>query len=143
VRLQTEEIDATEAPGYRAMLPVVIVVDEDPAVHRVLGQELRREGYDVQSVSSPQAALRMDPEGLSLVILDIRGAPEAAPAAIACLREHHTTLPIIALSGARDALEWADRLEVDAFLSKPFDLHRLLLMVEVLLQRQHLALPAF
>jgi two-component system NtrC family sensor kinase len=75
------------AANCRAVGRRILVVDEDPAVHRLVSALFAPEGHDVESVRSGEQALRLAREGdYDLIIADVRmAAGEAEPFAHALL----------------------------------------------------------
>jgi two-component system NtrC family sensor kinase len=75
------------AVNCRAVGRRILVVDEDPAVHRLVSALFAPEGHDVESVRSGEQALRLAREGdYDLIIADVRmAAGEAEPFAHALL----------------------------------------------------------
>ncbi len=109
----------------------VLVAEDEAAIRELLAEFLRLEGYAVAACPNGATALeeaRRDPPCLALVDLmmpDVDGPLLiAACRADAGLRE----LPIVVVTAAlgEPAVE---RLTVQGFVPKPFDLHRLLATV--------------
>ena len=106
----------------------ILVVDDDSAIRTVVGEALRREGYNVQAVGSlaaqAQALEKFAPELLiTEVILPDGNGLDAIP----LILSRYPDLPVIVLS-AQNTLSTAVRAtEQGAFdyLPKPFDLDAL------------------
>ncbi|MEA2474737.1 MAG: two-component system, OmpR family, response regulator MprA [Thermoleophilaceae bacterium] len=107
----------------------ILVVDDDPAVLRMLARTLRAEGYEVQAVPDGGAALaaaeRHAPDS---VVLDVAMPDMDGLAVCRRLRASGISAPILLLT-ARDAV--ADRVAgleagADDYLLKPFAAEELL-----------------
>jgi CheY-like chemotaxis protein len=76
--VRQEKPDAVEASS-RMEARRILVVDEDPAVHRLLSALFAPEGHAVEAVRSGEQALRLARDGdYDLIIADIRMAAGAA-----------------------------------------------------------------
>jgi CheY-like chemotaxis protein len=112
----------------------VLVVDDDPAIRRLVAGLLVEAGYDAQTAVDGDHALRsvvaLQPD---LIVLDVH-VPEREMALkfAQAYRERvgpGARAPIIALSGSSDLLEVGQQLGADGFLQKPFDIDELLRLV--------------
>src|SRR5713101_4856264 len=120
----------------------VLVVDDEPAIQRVVRTNLSGHGFRVDTAASGEealdASLRVRPD---LVLLDL-GLPDMdGLEVIRAIRERGST-PIVVLSarGAeRDKVAALD-LGADDYLTKPFGVNELLARVRVALR--HAAKPA-
>ena len=110
----------------------ILVVEDDPDVREALVLLLEREGYAVTSVNNGQEALeqlRATPSALILLdlMLPVMDGFE--------FRVHQlqdpalARVPVIVLSGGGDLTRKVEPLHVDACISKPLDLERLLALV--------------
>lgn len=104
--------------------PSVLVIDDDRALHEVLGTKLKRQGFRVHHAFGGAQGLAMvqhlRPEAIILDVImpqvdgwSVLGAIKADPA----LAE----IPIIVMSMAGDQRELGFILGADDFLTKPFD----------------------
>lgn len=115
--------------GYR-----VLVVEDDDQIATILEDMLRDEGYEVRWAPNGQEGLavleRWTPH---VIILDLmmptmdgrsfRAAQRALPPAVA-------EVPVIVLSGARNARAQAEALAAVAAIAKPFELDEVLRTVD-------------
>lgn len=115
--------------GYR-----VLVVEDDDQIATILEDTLRDEGYEVRWAPNGQEGLavleRWTPH---VIILDLmmptmdgrsfRAAQRALPPAVA-------EVPVIVLSGARNARAQAEALAAVAAIAKPFELDEVLRTVD-------------
>ena len=101
-------------------------MEDDAQIAAVLGETLRDEGFDVRRASDGQ-------EGLSIlsqwtpdaIILDLMMPVMDGPTFRAAHRQLPPPVgmvPVIILSGARDARAQAEALAATAVITKPFDL---------------------
>lgn len=118
--------------------PSVLVIEEDPALRRLLRRELTAAGYRVQDIEPGQRALGLFAEGqFELLILDIDAPFAQGPHAIQVAREL-SQAPILALSveGKEDAMVDALDSGADDYVLKPFGTKELLARVKNALRRR-------
>jgi two-component system, OmpR family, KDP operon response regulator KdpE len=127
----------TSAPGAR-----ILVVEDDPAVRRVVERNLVGHGFRVHAVDSGRAALGAEPTfHPDLILLDL-GLPDIEGFAVIQSIRERTTTPIIVLSvrGSEPDKVRALDLGADDYLTKPFGADELLARVRVGLR--HAARPS-
>lgn len=129
----------------------VLVVDDEPDVHAVLGKMLTREGYIVESAYNAQEAYNaIAKRKPDVILLDIMMPAVSGIEVCNRIKDDPTTRDIIVLIiSARD--EQRDRIEglthgADDFISKPFHLRSLIRKIEHMLEkrasmREHEAIP--
>ena len=115
---------------------VVLVVDDDEAIRRVVRTVLEADGFEVvEAADGPAALLLLDAimgRGPNVVVLDIM--MPGIDGIEVCRRIDHDHIKVIMLS-ARDDAETrneAARAGADAYLTKPFSAIELLDVVEKL-----------
>ena len=120
------------------MAELILVVDDDPPIRRMLDRTLRAEGYEVETSADGGAALaaveRTVPDA---VILDVAMPGLDGLAVCRRLRGRGLATPILLLT-ARDGLdERVDGLDAgaDDYVVKPFALEELLARVRALIRR--------
>ncbi len=107
----------------------LLLVDDEPEQHQLLGDYLSRQGYSTQSVGSAPRALdivREDPP--DMVIMDVRMPGMSGIEALAQIRRTQPDLPVLlitAYTDIRDAVRAMKDGAVD-YLSKPVDLDELM-----------------
>ena len=120
------------------MAQTVLVVDDDPIMHRVLKHYLERNGYQMLNASSGQQALEAAARALpDLVVLDVRMPEMSGLAALRQLKESESTrnIPVIVVTVNADRLtEMESQVSgAAAFLAKPFRPAELLAEIKRLL----------
>jgi two-component system KDP operon response regulator KdpE len=119
--------------------PLVLVVEDDVAMSKFVGDALRNRAHRVQLVGDGQAALDAlargpDPD---LVILDL-GLPGVDGFEVLRQVREHSVVPVLVLSARgseRDKVRALD-LGADDYLAKPFGLPELLARVRAQLRRR-------
>ena len=114
----------------------VLVIEDDPAVRRVVSQNLTAHGFRVESAGTGGEGLELDPAFHSdLIVLDL-GLPDMSGLdVITAIRERAPT-PIVVLSvrGAESDKVRALDLGADDYLTKPFGVDELLARIRVALR---------
>ncbi len=119
-----------------ARRPVVLVVDDEPDIRRLVGDALQLEGYRVRTAGDGREALqRVAEEPPDLILLDLMmpvmdGRQFCRMLTHTPRRGDHERIPIILLSADRHLREQAAELGVAGYLPKPFDLDDLLAAVQ-------------
>lgn len=120
---------------------LILIVDDEPEVHTVLGKMLVREGYAIQSAYSAEEAFeKVRSTKPDLIILDIMMPKVSGIEVCNKLKADPSTKDILILIvSARDAQ--ADRIEglthgADDYVSKPFHLRSLVRKIEHMLQKR-------
>jgi signal transduction histidine kinase len=111
--------------------PLILVIDDDPVVHKLLSAMLRKEGYDVQSAMGGNEGLQSIRQNRpDLVLLDIMMPEINGFDVIRILKKDSETkdIPVVILSAKGDAGDRVLGLELGAadFINKPFDRAELL-----------------
>lgn len=112
---------------------VVLVVDDEPAMRRVLVRILRRNGYDTTDVPSGRQALdAARNQVFELVVSDVQMPDMDGVELLRAMRDIDPDLPILLLSGAPDLRSAMKAVEYGAFeyVSKPVDLEQFLCSVD-------------
>jgi len=117
--------------------PHVLIVDDDPAIIKFVRANLEAEDYQTFSAMDGAEALQVIEKELpDLVILDIMMPRMDGFEVCRQLREW-SQIPIIMLSARGDEDDKVTCLEIgaDDYLTKPFDVHELVMRVRALLRR--------
>jgi CheY-like chemotaxis protein len=125
---------ADGAAGYRAAAwggPVVLVVEDEPAIRALLRDVLEDAGYAVREAADGAAALRAARAARpALVLLDLHLPRTDGWAFAAAYRwEPGPRAPIVVLTADADAEAYAAALGAAGYLLKPFDVAALLALV--------------
>ena len=116
--------------------PAVLVVEDDPSVRGLIAAALQDEGYHVLEARNGHDAIRVvnehpkRAEWPCLVLLDLMLPDTDGIHVLEQLAAPHGRVPVIAMSASRGHLAAAQRVGADAVLPKPFDLDRLVDLVE-------------
>ncbi len=110
----------------------VLVVDDDRDIRELIKTTLLDEGYKVMTAENGADALtilnRVQPD---LILLDMRMPIMDGWAFSKAYRQSYPNpVPIVVLTAATDAAQFASQIKADNFLAKPFNLLDLLDMVE-------------
>jgi two-component system, sensor histidine kinase and response regulator len=131
---------SAEAPCSGRPLSV-LVADDTSANRRILERLLSRAGYQVTVACDGREAVERYQEGsFDVVVLDVKMPVLEGGQATAIIRQHEATVhrhtPIIALTTHLSESSWNELTAagVDAVLTKPIDVKRLLAVVESLVQ---------
>jgi two-component system response regulator PilR (NtrC family) len=121
--------------------PRVLVVDDEPSMREMLSYVLEREGYDVVLAEGGGAAVKiLNTQGIDLLISDIRMPDMSGVAVLEAAKRIDPDIAgimITAYASTATAVE-ALRLGASDYLSKPFDVDELKLVVRNALERRHL-----
>jgi two-component system KDP operon response regulator KdpE len=121
--------------------PTVLVVEDEPQILRALETTLRGAGYDVQTASSGEEALRRAALGLpDAVVLDLVLPGKSGRDVCRELREW-SQVPVLVLSAVGEESEKVAALDAgaDDYVTKPFGIEELLARLRAVLRR---AVPA-
>ena len=111
--------------------PTVLVVDDDAAILRTVTEILSDEGYTVLTATNGAEALTILAEASPRVILLDMRMPVMDGWQFARARdERQRAIPLVVMTAAQDARQWAREVGAAAYLAKPFDLAELLDTVE-------------
>lgn len=127
-----------ETPGPRAWparredhRQPILVVDDDAAIRDTVSDALVFEGYDVVTASNGEEALAvLDETTPCLILLDMRMPVLDGWGFATQARNRGLDVPIVVVTAARSARNWAEEIGATDYLAKPFDLDSLLAAVE-------------
>jgi two-component system, OmpR family, KDP operon response regulator KdpE len=113
--------------------PLVLLVEGDPDLRRVLTDVLNLGAYRVVAAGSSSEGLSACvAEVPDLLVLDMRLPDMSGVEFASHLRLHGWALPILVITGLFRARWCAQEIEAEAWLAKPFDLDRFLAAVQQL-----------
>jgi len=110
--------------------PRVLIVDDSPDVHRLLGVRLKSEQLDLEHAESGEAAVdRIREHAPDLVLLDLDMPGMDGFEVLRCIKDDSETvhLPVIVLSGLQSSQDKVTAFDLGAvdYITKPFDLTEL------------------
>jgi CheY-like chemotaxis protein len=114
-------------------MAVILVVEDDPQVARLVALVLQRHGRECQIVADGSAALARAKETRPQMIfadLTIKGMSGAALCSALKGQEETRSIPYVVLSGDRDIAEKARQCGADDYLVKPFEFPDLIRLVD-------------
>jgi DNA-binding response OmpR family regulator len=115
----------------------ILIVEDEPSLQETVAYNLKKDGYDVETVgdglSALEAARRLKPD---LIILDIM-LPKMDGFEVARILRKELTTAILMLTARDDEIDRVVGLEVgaDDYLTKPFSMRELLARVKAQLRR--------
>lgn len=107
--------------------PVILIVDDEPQIHRFLRPALESAGYGVASAGNGAAALASFAEPPDLVLLDL-GLPDLDGQEVLIRLRRQSEVPVIVLSARDQEAEKIAALDNGAndYVEKPFGIGELL-----------------
>ncbi len=118
----------------------ILIVDDDPALVRLLTRILRGQGWEVGAAGDGGEALaRVKQGGWSVVLLDIRLPKIDGLTALKLMREQVPDLPVIVITGKAEQGDMlaAYRAGAYACLVKPLDEEEVVQIIRNALARPH------
>ena len=111
---------------------MILIVEDDPQVARLIALVLTRNGYQSEVVAEGQAALERAKAGKPIMIfadLTIKGM--GGEALCSALKRQNETrdIPFVVVSGDRDIAEKARQCGADDYMGKPFEFDDLIRLV--------------
>ncbi len=105
----------------------ILVVDDERAIVELVGALLQDEGYRVVTELDSRRAFQMatqDPP--DLILLDMRMPLMDGWEFARQLAAGRSAVPIVVMTAAQHAREWASEIGAAGFVGKPFELERLI-----------------
>ncbi len=130
--------EETAAPAAR---PRVLIVDDEPSMRELLAIVLGREGYEVLAADCGGEALRLiRQQPIDLLISDIRMPDMSGVDVLRAAKDADPEVPGIVMTAfaSTDTAVEALRLGASDYLTKPFDVDELKIVVRNALERRHL-----
>lgn len=119
------------------MSHTILIIDDEPNILRFLSQALNIQGYKViTSLTGASGLEEVLSKVIDLVLLDLKLPDTTGIEVLRAIREQDRDLPVIMLTAFGDVSTAVQAMKLGAgdYLSKPFDLEELLLMVRKLLE---------
>ncbi len=120
------------------MKSLILLVEDEPALARGLGDAFRDEGYEVEHVArGDEALVTIRARRPQLVVLDILLPGRSGLDVLRDLRGAGNRVPVLMLTAKGDVVDRVVGLELgaDDYLPKPFAMRELLARVRALLRR--------
>lgn len=112
---------------------MILIVEDDPQVARLIALVLQRNGYQSQVVSDGQSALQeAKAKRPSMIVADLTIKGMGGDALCSALKRQSETkeIPYIIVSGDRDLAEKARQCGADDYMGKPFEFDDLIKLVK-------------
>jgi two-component system, OmpR family, KDP operon response regulator KdpE len=110
----------------------ILIVDDDPAILRLLGANLKARGYEVATATNGEESLEaLQNESIDLIILDLM-MPKVDGVEVCRRIRQWSDVPIIILSARGDEKDKVRCLELgaDDYLTKPFGIAELMARIK-------------
>jgi len=111
---------------------VILVVEDDPQVARLISLVLQRSGHNAHVVADGQSALdQARAQHPAMIFADLTIQGMGGEALCSALKSHDETknIPYIVVSGDRDVAEKAKLCGADDYMGKPFEFDDLIRLV--------------
>lgn len=119
----------------------ILVVDDDSSIRNMLSIVLKKNGYNVVCSETSEAALKkLKNETFDMIITDIKMPGISGIDLLKKIKTIHPEIPVImitAFASANDAVE-AMKLGAEDYITKPFNLDELKLIIEKSLSKESL-----
>jgi two-component system KDP operon response regulator KdpE len=116
----------------------ILVAEDDPAFLQLLTEALTGEGYFVVAATDgAEAVSLLHLVKYNLIILDLDITKVAGGEMVSMIRSLAMKTPIVLMSGRRDSLHVALKMDIEAYLGKPFELPVLFSVVEDCVNQSH------
>lgn len=111
----------------------ILVIDDDPLIVDLVRDILEFEGYMVATATNGQEGLAvLDQVRPALVLLDMRMPVLDGWGFARVLQARGDTTPIVVMTAAQDANQWAAEIRATGYVAKPFEFDDLLQVVQAL-----------
>ncbi len=118
---------------------MVLVVDDEPSMRNLIRAMLETSGYQVIEASCGEDALvRCEEHKVDIIVTDLVMPGLNGIDLILALKQKHSVIPMVAISGGGgisgrfDYLEISTLIGANSVLKKPFDKTQLLAILEIL-----------
>jgi putative two-component system response regulator len=122
---------------------VILIVDDEPIVRRVLSEKVKTAGYRWEQASTADEALaRIESTPVQLVILDIMMPGKSGMKLLAEIKAAHSDIAVIMATAVIDISTAIECMKQGAYdyITKPFNLDEVVLSIERALERRRLEL---
>ena len=109
----------------------ILIVDDEPIVHRLLQHHLERAGYELLAATNGREAIELAArEGPQLIVMDVMMAEMDGLTALRCLKKDDDTkgIPVIMITANSHSVtrQESEAAGASFFLTKPFSPNQLL-----------------
>ena len=106
--------------------PIVLVVDDEPALRLLYRVNLELEGYRILEAGTvAEARAALEAQAIAVVLLDMQLGTERTDVLLQELRDREPRIPVVVVTGSSD-IDTGDRtIEADAVIGKPFTIEEL------------------
>lgn len=115
----------------------ILIVDDDKSLSFIMGETLKRHGYEVMLAYSEEECYKvLEKNSFNLIILDIN-LPDSTGFEICKDLRRKSNVPIIFASARSSVTDKIDGLDIggDFYLSKPYSMNEMLSVVNALIRR--------
>ena len=120
--------------------PIVLVVDDEPALRLLYRVNLELEGYRILEAGTvAEARAALEAQAIAVVLLDMQLGAERSDVLLQELRDREPRIPVVVVTGSSD-IDTGDRtIEADAVIGKPFTIEELTSAVQAVaaFERNH------
>lgn len=123
------------------MKPIVLVADDDPSILEILKLGFRTKGYEVITASDGKSAIQaIEQNRPDLLVLDIEMPHLTGIDVLRHLRKDWPALPVVIMTayGTISLAVEAMKEGATEFITKPFEMEQLLLVIQKALEREGL-----
>ena len=123
------------------MKPIVLVADDDPSILEILKLGFRTKGYEVITASDGRSAVQaIEQSRPDLLVLDIEMPHLTGIEVLRHLRKDWPALPVVIMTahGTISLAVEAMKEGATEFITKPFEMEQLLLVIQKALEREGL-----
>ncbi len=122
-------------------MAVILVVDDNQKIRRLIDIYLRREGFSTLLAETGEQALHLlGEQAVDLMIVDIMMPGMDGYALVRQLRENRMEIPVLMATAKTEFVDKKEGFEAgaDDYMTKPVDLEELVLRVRALLRRSRI-----
>ena len=118
--------------------PRILVIDDDRSILELVCELLADAGYAVHgTVDAIEGLSLVREQAPDLIVLDMRMPIMNGWQFKQALDEHELAVPIVVMTAAQNARQWASEVDAIGYVAKPFDIDNLLSVVEGSLTENH------
>ena len=106
--------------------PIVLVVDDEPALRLLYRVNLELEGYRILEAGTvAEARAAIEAQAIAVVLLDMQLGAERSDVLLQELRDREPRIPVVVVTGSSDIDTDERTIEADAVIGKPFTIEEL------------------